>query len=312
MSQNKNLISWVILVSLMIVWGSSFILIKRSLLYFSGTEVGILRITVTFLSLLPFALMKIRSIDRKHRNHLIISGLAGSLIPPFMFAIAQTGLSSSMAGILNSLTTLFTLALGLAFFKIKASWFNILGVFIGLLGATGLIYVSAGDQGFVFNIKYASLIIIATICYAFNVNYIKKYLKQVDSLTITALSFFYIGIPCLAYVLIFSDIPYKLLHEEDSIIGLGYISILAIAGTSIALIAFNKLIKMSTAVFASSVTYIIPVVAIAWGVIDGEIFKPVYILWFMIIIIGVLMVNTSPENRFKSVIKLLFSRKQKN
>ncbi len=296
----------------MIVWGSSFILIKRSLDYFSASEVGILRITVTFISLLPIAILRIRRIDRRHRNRLIISGLAGSLIPPFMFAIAQTGLSSSMAGILNSLTTLFTLGLGLAFFKIKASKFNVLGVFIGLLGATGLIYVSAGDQGFVFNIKYASLIIIATICYAFNVNYIKKYLKELDALTITAFSFFYIGIPCLAYVLIFSDIPHKVLYEKDSIIGLGYISLLAIVGTSIALIAFNKLIKMSTAVFASSVTYIIPVVAIAWGVIDGEIFKPVYVLWFIIIIIGVLMVNTRPENQFISTIKLMFSRMRKN
>ncbi len=312
MLKNKNLKSWLILISLMLVWGSSFILIKKSLNYFSATEVGILRITVTFLSLLPIALIKLRKIDRKHRNHLIISGLAGSLIPPFMFAIAQTGLSSSMAGILNSLTTLFTLGLGLAFFKIKASWFNVLGVFIGLLGATGLIYVSAGEQGFVFNIKYASLIIIATICYAFNVNYIKRYLKQIDALSITSLSFFYIGIPCLAYVLIFSDIPNKLLHEKDSFIGLGYISILAIAGTSIALIAFNKLIKISTAVFASSVTYIIPIVAIAWGIIDGEVFKLIYILWFLIILLGVLMVNTSPQNRMKSILKLMFWRKQKN
>lgn len=296
----------------MLVWGSSFILIKKSLDYFSPTEVGILRITVTFISLLPSALIKLRKIDRKHRNYLIISGLIGSLIPSFMFAIAQTGISSSMAGILNSLTTLFTLGLGLAFFKIKASWFNVLGVFIGLFGAIGLIYVSSGEQGFVFNIKYSFLIIIATICYAFNVNFIKRYLKEIDALAITALTFFYIGIPSLAYVLIFSDIPNKLLHEKDSFIGLGYISILAVAGTSIALIAFNKLIKTSTPVFASSVTYIIPVVAIAWGIIDGEVFKPIYILWFIIIIIGVLMVNTTSLNKVISVLTRMFSRKQKN
>ena len=312
MSQNKNLISWSILVSLMLVWGSSFILIKKSLDYFSPTEVGILRITVTFISLVPIALIKLKKIHRKHRNYLIISGLIGSLIPSFMFAIAQTGISSSMAGILNSLTTLFTLGLGLAFFKIKASWFNVLGVFIGLFGAVGLIYVSSGEQGFVFNIKYASLIIIATICYAFNVNFIKRYLKEIDSLAITALTFFYIGIPSLAYVLIFSDIPNKLLHEKDSLTGLGYISILSVAGTSIALIAFNKLIKTSTPVFASSVTYIIPLVAIAWGIIDGEVFKPIYILWFILILTGVLMVNTTSHNHVKSVLIRMFSRKQKN
>lgn len=312
MSQNKNLISWTILVSLMVVWGSSFILIKKSLDYFSATEVGILRITITFISLLPIALIKLRKIDRKHRNYLIISGLIGSLIPPFMFAIAQTSISSSLAGILNSLTTLFTLGLGLAFFKMKASWFNIFGVFIGLIGAVGLIYVSSGEHGFMFNIKYASLIVIATICYAFNVNFIKRYLKEVDALAITALTFFYIGIPSLAYVLIFSDIPHKLLHEKDSLTGLGYISILAIAGTSIALFGFNKLIKISTPVFAASVTYIIPVVAIAWGIIDGEVFEPIYILWFIIILIGVIMVNSTNRNHMKSVLKRRFSRKQKN
>lgn len=310
MAKNNNLISWSILLSLMLVWGSSFILIKKSLIYFSATEVGILRITVTFIFLLPFALKKLREIDRKHRNYLIVSGIVGSLVPSFMFAIAQTGISSSLAGILNSLTPLFTLFLGLAFFKLRATWYNMLGVFIGLFGAMGLIYVSSGDLGFVVNIKYASLVIVATVCYAFNVNFVKTYLKQLDSLTITAFTFFYIGIPSLAYVLVFSDIPNKLLHEQDALTGLGYISILSVAGTGIALIAFNKLIKISSPVFASSVTYIIPVVAIVWGIIDGEVFKPVYVIWFVLIVIGVLLVNTTSRTNLKNISRRLFSGKK--
>ncbi|MBC8321312.1 MAG: DMT family transporter [Bacteroidetes bacterium] len=312
MGRNNSLISWTILIVLAVVWGSSFILIKKSLLYFTAPEVGILRVTITFIFLLPFALFKIRRIDKKHRNYLIISGIIGSLIPPFMFAIAQTKIDSSLAGILNSLTPLFTLFMGLTFFKFKASWYNIVGVFIGLIGALGLIYVSSGEGGFIINIKYASLIIIATVCYAFNVNFIKIYLKKIDALTITALTFFYVGIPSLAYVLIFSDVPNKLIHEKSAIIGLGYITILAVAGTGIALIAFNKLIKMSSPVFASSVTYMIPVIAIAWGIIDGEIFKPVYIIWVTIILLGILLVNTKPRKHINTITKLLFSRKKKN
>ncbi len=312
MTKNNSLISWTILISLVLVWGSSFILIKKSLLYFSATEVGILRITVTFLFLLPFALVRLRKINKKHRNYLIISGIIGSLIPSFMFAIAQTGISSSLAGILNSLTPLFTLFLGLAFFKLKSAWYNILGVFIGLAGAMGLIYATSGEMGFVFNIKYASLIIIATICYAFNVNFIKIYLKELDSLTITAFTFFYIGIPSLAYILVFSDIPDKLLHETDALTGLGYISILSIAGTGIALIAFNKLIKISSPVFAASVTYLIPIVAIIWGIIDGEIFKLGYVIWFIIILSGVLLVNTKPRKSLNIASGVLFWRKKKN
>ncbi len=297
MSKNKNLISWSILLSLMLVWGSSFILIKKSLDYFTAIEVGVLRVVVTFLFLLPFAVLKMRKIDSKHRNYLIISGVIGSLIPSFMFAIAQTQISSFLAGTLNSLVPLFTLFMGLAFFKLKSTWYNIVGVFIGLAGAIGLIYASSGDLGFSVNIKYASLIIIAAICYAFNVNFIKLYLKEIDSLTITALTFFYIGIPSTIYVLAFSDIPNKLLHEENSLIGFGYISLLSVFGTGIALIAFNKLIKMSSPIFASSVTYIIPIVAIAWGIIDGEIFKPIFIIWFALILVGILLVNTSSKNK---------------
>ncbi|NQU34695.1 MAG: DMT family transporter [Bacteroidetes bacterium] len=311
MTKNNTLISWTILLPLVLVWGSSFILIKKSLLYFTAVEVGILRITITFLFLLPWAIRSLRKIDRKHRNYLIISGFIGSFIPAFMFSIAQTGINSSLAGILNSLTPLFTLLLGLAFFKIKASWFNAMGVIIGLAGAMGLIYVSGGDQGFVFNIKYASLVIIATVCYAFNVNFIKLYLKDIDALTITVLTFFYIGIPSLIYVLAFSNIPNKLMNESDALIGIGYVSILAIAGTGIALIAFNMLIKISTPIFASSVTYMIPVVAIIWGIIDGEIFKPIYILWFVLILIGVLMVNTKSRKYSKKLSNTIISRKNK-
>lgn len=312
MKDNNNLIPWSILLTLALVWGSSFILIKKSLLYFSASEVGILRITVTFLFLLPLAIIKLKKIDKRHRNLLIISGVVGSFIPAFMFAIAQTGISSSLAGILNSLTPLFTLILGLGFFKLKSTWYNIAGMFIGLIGAMGLIYVTSGEGGFAFNIKYASLIFIATICYAFNVNFIKVYLKQLDSLTITALSFFYVGVPSLIYVLAFSDIPNKLVHEEEALIGLGYVSVLSIAGTGIALIFFNKLIKISNPVFASSVTYLIPVVAIIWGIIDGEIFKPGYLIWFMLIILGVLLVNKTPRMTTSIGSRQFFMRKKKN
>jgi len=292
----------------MLVWGSSFILIKKSLGYFSAVEVGVLRIAVTFLFLLPFAIVKLKGIDKKSRNNLIISGTIGSLIPSFLFAIAQTQISSFLAGTLNSLVPLFTLVMGIAFFKLKTSWYNILGVGVGLLGAIGLIYASSGSIGFNSNIKFASLIIIAAVCYAFNVNFIKIYLKHLDSITITALTFFYIGIPSFIYVVIFSEIPAKLINEENAIIGLGYVSILSIFGTGIALIAFNKLIKMSSPVFASSVTYIIPIVAITWGIIDGEVFKVIYVAWFVLILIGLLLVNTTNNNKLH---QLLTNTKQK-
>ena len=296
MPKDKKIISWIILLSLTLVWGSSFILIKRSLEYFTASEVGLLRVVITFLVLIPLAIKTISNTDRKLKWQLLISGIIGSLIPSFLFAIAQTQINSFLAGTLNALTPLFTLFIGLLFFKLKFTWYNMLGVFAGLLGAIGLIYASSGSIGFAVNIKYSFLIIIAAACYAFNVNYIKVKFKNLDSLTITALTFFFIGIPSFAYVLIFSDIPNKLLHEQQALTGLGYVSILAILGTGLALIFFNKLIKISSPVFASSITYIIPIVAIAWGIFDGEIFQSVYIIWFLLILTGVFLVNASLKN----------------
>lgn len=308
--QKQGISSWIILISLVLVWGSSFILIKKSLIYFSASEVGIMRVVITFLFLLPIGIKKALQMDWGMAVKLAISGFVGSLIPALLFAKAQTGIDSNLAGTLNALTPLFTLLMGISFFKFKTRWYNIVGVLIGLLGAVGLIYVN-GDQGFIFNFSYAGLIILATICYAFNVNFIKTKMKSISSLTITVLTFFYIGIPSFIYVLFFSEIPHKLISDSENLIGLGYLSILSIVGTGLALIAFNKLIKVSSPIFASSVTYLIPIVAIVWGIIDGETFKFGYILWFLLIIFGILLVNASPSRGMNIGSRILFFRRRK-
>lgn len=306
--QHQNIYSWVILLSLVLVWGSSFILIKKALIYFSPVEVGILRVTISFIALFPFAVKLLKTINKKMMGYLILSGFIGSFIPALAFALAQTKIDSAVAGTLNALTPLFTLILGVSFFRFKTRWYNVLGVIIGLGGALGLIYASSNGS-FELNFSYSSFIILATICYAFNVNFIKVYLKELNSFTITIFTFFYIGIPSFLWVIFFSEIPNKLYSQPETLIGLGYLSILAIVGTAIALIAFNRLIKVSSPIFASSVTYMIPIVAIIWGVIDGEVFKTSYILWFSLIIGGVLLVNTSPGRLYNIGTRILIKRK---
>lgn len=304
-----SLLSWLILFTLVLVWGSSFILIKKSLLYYNAIEVGLLRIVIAFLFLLPLALKKISSLNRRQKYYLAISGTIGSLIPSCLFAFAQLGIDSGLAGTLNSLTPLFTLLFGLVFFHLKTRWYNVIGVFIGLVGAIGLIYVS-GDNSFTFNLKYAILVIVATICYAFNVNFIKTRFKDVDSLTITALTFYFIGFPALGYILLFSDVANQLIHTREAWSGLGYLAILSIVGTGLALIIFNKLIKTSSPVFASSVTYLIPVIALLWGVIDGEVFRLSYLLWFFLILFGVFLVNAKPNHKLNISSIILFWRRK--
>lgn len=290
MPRRSSSYSWSILLFLMLVWGSSFILMKRGLEVFSSEEVGALRIVITFIALLPITLKRFSQVKGRTWLILAAASLMGSGLPPFLFAKAQTGIDSQLAGILNSLTPLFTMLFGLVFFRIRVRWYNILGVFIGLGGAVGLLHIS-GDREFSFNFRYAVYIILATICYAVNVNIIKAYLKELEALTITAFSFFILGLPVTVFLFFFTDFPNQLSHDPRVWEGLGYMAILALAGTALALILFNKLIKISTPLAASSVTYLIPIVAILWGVIDGEIFRASFIFWIGLILGGVVLVN---------------------
>jgi len=291
----KTIISWIILLALMITWGSSFILIKRGLEVYSDVEVGALRICITFIVFIPF-INRFSKIKANQWKYLAVVGIVGSGAPAFLFAKAQTGIDSNLAGILNSLTPLFTLIISISLFRVKSRMINILGVIIGLIGAVGLIFVS-GDKGFEFNFSFAIYVIIAAICYAISVNFVKNYLQDIDSLTITAFSFLIIGLPVLIYLIFFTDFTNHLVSNNRALEGLGYISILAIVGTGIALTAFNYLVKITNAIFASSVTYLVPIVAIIWGKIDGEKFKLIYIIWIVLILFGVFLVNKKKKKK---------------
>jgi drug/metabolite transporter (DMT)-like permease len=301
---------WLILLILAITWGSSFILIKRGLEVFSPGEVGALRIVITWLFLMPFALKRIKELNKRLIGLFLFVGLVGSLAPAFLFAAAQKGIDSSLAGILNSLTPLFTLLVGIIFFRTRPKWFNIAGVIIGLAGAMGLVSVS-GSGNFTFNMGFAVLVIIAAFLYAVNVNTVKAFLKDIDPITITAMSFFMVGPIGAVYLLGFTPFVQSLSGNPQAMSGIGYLAILAIVGTGLALMLFNHLIQMSSAVFASSVTYFIPVVAVIWGIADGEHFRAGFLLWILLVITGVLLVNTRSlkQNRFARVVIRAFSGK---
>lgn len=290
--------SWIILLSLVVVWGSSFILMKKGLEYYSHTQLALMRISIACLVLLPFALRSLKEVNRKNVFYIALAGIIGNGIPAFLFAKAQTHIDSSLAGILNSLTPLFVLVVGLLFFGYKARWLNITGVFVGLAGTIGLMSIS-GDKTLDFNFSYGVYVIIATMLYAINVNIIKRYLDQVDALTITSVAFLIIGIPFLLALLLTTDFITVLNQKPGAWEGLGYIAVLGAVGSGLALIFFNKLIKMAGVLFSSSVTYLMPVVALLWGVADGEAFHATYLLWIGIILLGVFMANFSFREKIK-------------
>lgn len=293
---NQKLISWLIIIALVLTWGSSFILIKRGLEHFSAVEVGALRVVITFICLLPFALMAFPKIQKKDLIWLGISGVVGSLIPAFLFAIAQTGIDSATAGLLNSLTPLFTLIIGYLLFGLATGAKNILGVLVGLAGAIGLMTVSGGNS-FSFNFQYSSLIILATICYAINVNLIKAKLKHISALHITAIAFFIAGIIATIILFGFTPVLDAFSNNPGAWKGLFFIALLAVIGTASAMIAFNYLIKISSPILASSVTYLIPLVAMMWGFTDGEYFSVWHFAWIVMIIGGVILVNTKNKQK---------------
>jgi drug/metabolite transporter (DMT)-like permease len=290
----KSFKNYITLILLAVVWGSSFILMKRGLVAYDYMQVATLRLFIAFLSLTPFMLKAIKVVQRKHLLAIVAMALFGNGIPAFLFTKAQTELDSSVIGILNSLVPLFTLLLGVYFFKTKPTKTNIAGIIIGLFGAVVLIY-STMREGIEIN-NYIFLVISATVMYAISINVIKKYLYDLDALSITALAFLLIG-PLSAIYIFNTDFLEIATTTNQGVISLGYIALLAVVCTSSAVVIFNKLISQSTAIFASSVTYLIPVVAIFWGVFDGEKVALIHLLSVVIILSGVYLVNKkSPAN----------------
>ena len=221
-------------------------------------------------------------------------GVLGNLIPAFLFTKAETGISSSLTGMLNSLTPVFTLFLGVVLFKTKTKWVNALGIFIGFAGAIGLLTVGkSSDLGN--NMLFGLFVVVATVCYGLSVNIIKVELDNVKPIAATVWAMTFIGPMAGIYLFGCTDFVVKFNTQPGAYVSLGYVSLLAIFGTAISVIIFNMLIRNTTALFASSVTYLIPIVAMGWGFLDGENLQVLHFLWIAIILAGVFLVNKKPQ-----------------
>lgn len=283
--KNPN-IKWVYLFILSVIWGSSFILIKKSLIGLTAYQLGALRTIITGVILLGVGYPKLKHIPKTKWKWLLISGLLGSFIPAFFFAIAETEIDSAVASILNSLVPLNTILLGFAVFKIASTKRQILGVIIGFIG-TAILILKGSELNPNQNYLYAGFVIASTLMYATNVNIIKRYLQDVKPLAIAAGNYVFIVIPAII-VLLFTDFfSISRLNNPDLPNALLYVTILSVFGTAMAKVIFNKLVQISTPVFASSVTYIMPIVALIWGILDGEAFSVIQALAATLILVGV-------------------------
>ena len=282
--------SWIILIVLSVVWGSSFILMKRGMEVFSADEVAGLRIAIAFIFLLPLFLKKQTINFKKNWKGLVLMGVFGNLIPAFLFTTAETQISSSLAGMLNALTPLFTIVIAVVWFKDKFKTIQIIGILSGLAGAVCLLLFNEGGDANT-NILYSLLVVGATICYAVSVNGIKHYLSGIDSITATLGALTITGPVALAYLFFGTDIVNDLKTNDLALRALGYVCVLAIFGTALSVIIFNTLIKNAGALFASTCTYLIPVVAVIWGLADGETVNLVQMGGVIVIIMSVYLIN---------------------
>ncbi|MDP3912862.1 MAG: DMT family transporter [Bacteroidota bacterium] len=284
----KRWFQFAILMVLAFVWGSSFILMKIGLKSFSPEQAGALRIVFASLVLLPISIKQLKNLQKKDLKSLLIAGFIGSFFPAFLFMKAETQINSSLAGMLNSLTPVFTLIVGLLFHKTGFRWLQVVGLSLGLAGASGLILAGDGFSLGTVN-SYAFYIVLATSFYAISINQIKSKLTHLTGIQVTSLSFLFIGPVALAFLLT-TDFA-TVAANPSWPVHLLALAALGIVGTALAMMLMNSLIRYSSAVAASSVTYIIPVFAIMWGVFDGEKVTLLHLVCMAIIMAGVYLIS---------------------
>lgn len=280
---------WGTLIILSIIWGSSYILIKKGLTGLTPIQLGSLRMIITTLIIVPFSLSVLKQIPKNKIKWVVFSAFIGTFFPNYLFAFAETEISSAVAGVMVSLTPLFTLLISVIFFNekfLKKQFFGVVVGFVGILILVNNEFLISG-----LNLLYVSFTILAAFFYAINANILKYKLPNISAVAIIGMSFIFLCVPAF-FILLSTDFPI-LTFTNDSLIleSIFYIVILAVFGTAIAKVLYIRLLAISSPVFSVSTTYLIPVVAIIWGILDGEEFKLIQFLGTLVILIGVYLVT---------------------
>jgi drug/metabolite transporter (DMT)-like permease len=280
--------NWLVFISLSLVWGSSFILMKEGLKAFTPYQVASIRMLSAGIILLPFAFKAFQKIPKEKLGLVVVSGVLGNFIPAYLFCIAETQIDSSLAGILNSLTPMFTIIVGVLFFNVQTSLIKIIGIIIGFIGLSFLL--AAGKDVSLHNLSFAGLVLLATLFYGINVNIVGRHMQNMGSLNIASIAFAFLIIPS-ACVLFFTGYFNHNFSDPIVLKSLMASSLLGIVGTSIATILFYFLVKRAGIIFGSLVTYGIPIVAVGWGLLDGESLSIMHVGCLGLILLGVYIVN---------------------
>lgn len=287
---NADKEKWLLLILLSIIWGSSFILIKKSLEHFTPYQVGALRVLIAGLILMPVAISKYKLFPKKHLKWLILAAFTGNFIPMFLFPIAETEISSSIAGIINSMMPIFVIIVGALVWKFETSKRQITGIFISFTGVCLLAF--GGDDGAKFKLFPILLLLLATLCYAVSTTTVKSKLMEVSSTVLSAFVFSFVLFLPSVISLVSTGFVSTFSFNKENMIGLGFVSLLSIFGTGLAMMMNYRLLKVSTPLFASTVTLLMPIVAIIWGILDGEKLTTLQFVGASIIIAGLIFLRS--------------------
>ena len=291
-----SLQNWIILGILALTWGSSFILIKQGLVSFTPYQVGSLRLCFAGGILAIWGIPNLIKLPRKIIPYVALAGFTGNFVPMLLFPIAQTKVSSSMAGILDSLVPLFILLFGATIFKVKGTKNQILGAVIGFVGAVILIGSDGltGENSF----WHCMIIVFATALYGLNSLILTKYLNDIPSFQLSS-SLFTIWLLPSILILLFSGFPTEFIGSSEQWQSLGYIAILGLVGTATAMILYYKLIQSTGPIFSSMVTYLMPIVSVFWGFIVGEKITWLHIVGFLLILSGVYLTQKPDKKKIE-------------
>lgn len=289
---SQHMTAWMLLLFLALVWGSSFILIKRGLHTFSATQVGGLRLVIAGLCVVPLIWGQARKIRREEWKYILLVGVIGNALPAVLFPLAETRINSASAGIINVMSPIFVMIIGVLFFGSRFGSKQILGVILGLAGVLLLILLGEQSVDMGEHVLYAGLAVLATLGYGISTNVMKTHLGRIPANLAPGFALFFMAIPYGIYLLFFADLGTVFSkNATQAWQSLGYVALLGAIGTALALVLFYRLVQMTEAIIAASVTYLIPVVALFWGLVDGEIMTNWQYLGMLVIIFGVWMVN---------------------
>lgn len=278
-----------LLIILAFIWGSSYILMKRGLDSFSAVQVSMLRILFAFFALVPFLPKAIKNFNKTDVKYALVVAILGSGLPSYLYPLAITKVDSSVTGIINTLTPLFTMLFGWAFFQFKPTFFKVVGILVALSGAAILVVKS--NDGVRFSLDgFAMLAVLATVCYGLSSNVLKSKLNHVRAAQLTSLTFALIG-PVALIILLSTDFLDVINTNPKAWFSLGYIAILGVIGTALALVLFNYLIKRTDALYASSVTFLMPIIAMFWGFMDQEKIGVSHVVGLCLVLLGVFLTN---------------------